>query len=586
MPNLVELRLVLKPAAECAFFMLLVLLVAKPMGIYFYQALWVTPSRWLAWLRPLERLFLRVAGAGASAEQNWAQYAASLMMFNGLGIAVLLIIQLVQRWLPFNPQPLGNVPWDVALNAAVSFTTNTNWQSYVPETTMSHLTEMLGLAVQNFLSAATGIAVLLALLRGFGRREARTIGNFWTDLTRSVTYVLLPLSFLLAVTLLWQGAPQNFRPAVAATTLEGRTQRIPQGPVASQEAIKELGTNGGGFFNANSSHPYENPTPLSNLLELLSIALIPAGLIYAFGKMTGDIRQARSLMKAVLTLFAAGLAVVALSEIKGNPITKAKFSGEVATAPSPNQPAGNLEGKELRFGMAGSSLFATLTTATSCGAVNAMHTSLAPLSGFVALFNMQVGEVVFGGVGSGLYMLILFAVITVFIAGLMVGRTPEYLGKKIGPLEIRLTVLAVLISSILILMMAAAGSIAPAARAAVGNPGPHAFSEILYAGTSASANNGSAFTSLNADTVFWNLGLALAMLLGRFVPIVLTVRLAGALAEKKHTAETSGSFPTTGWTFVILLVAVIVLIGGLTFLPALTLGPIVEHLAMLMGKVF
>jgi K+-transporting ATPase ATPase A chain len=586
MPNLVELRLVLKPAAECAFFILLVLLVAKPMGIYLYQALWVTPSRWLAWLRPLERLFLRVVGAGALTEQNWAQYVVSLVTFNLFGMAVLFIIQLVQQWLPLNPQRLVHVPWDVALNSAVSFTTNTNWQSYVPETTMSHLTQMLGLAVQNFLSAATGIAVLLVLLRGFVRRETKTVGSFWTDLTRAIVYVLLPLSFLLAVALLWQGAPQNFRPAAAVTTLEGRTQRIPQGPVASQEAIKELGTNGGGFFNANSSHPYENPTPLSNLLELLSIALIPAGLIYAFGKMTGDIRQARSLMKAVFILFAAGLAVVALSEIKGNPITKTRFSGEVATAPSPNQPAGNLEGKELRFGIAGSSLFATLTTATSCGAVNAMHTSLAPLSGFVALFNMQVGEVVFGGVGSGLYMLILFAVITVFIAGLMVGRTPEYLGKKIGPLEIRLTVLAVLISSILILMTAAAGSIASTARAAVGNPGPHGFSEILYAGTSASANNGSSFTSLNADTVFWNLGLALAMLLGRFVPIVLTVRLAGALAEKKHTAETSGSFPTIGWTFVILLVAVIVLIGGLTFLPALTLGPIVEHLAMLMGKVF
>jgi K+-transporting ATPase ATPase A chain len=586
MPSLSDLEHMLKPAVECAFFIFLVLLAAKPMGIYLYQALWPTPSRWLGWLRPLERLFLRVVGAGSSHEQNWAQYAASLVMFNTLGMAVLLFIQLVQKWLPLNPQRLDNVPWDVALNAAVSFTTNTNWQSYVPETTMSHLTQMLGLAVQNFLSAATGVAVLLVLLRGFVRRETKTVGSFWTDLTRSIVYILLPLSLLLAVALLWQGVPQNFAAPVTATTLEGRVQRIALGPVASQEAIKEIGTNGGGFFNANSSHPYENPTPLSNLLELLAIALIPAGLIYAFGKMTGDIRQARALMKAVLILFAAGLAVVVYSEWSGNAITKARFGGEVAAAPSPNLPAGNLEGKELRFGIAGSSLFATLTTATSCGAVNTMHTSLAPLSGLVALFNMQVGEVVFGGVGSGLYMLILFAVITVFIAGLMVGRTPEYLGKKIGPLEIRLAVLAVLISSILILVMAAAGSVSPGGRTTVGNPGPHGFSEILYAGTSAAANNGSALTSLNADTVFWNLGLALAMLLGRFIPILLTLRLAGALAGKKHTAETSGSFPTTGWTFVILLIAVIVLIGGLTFLPALTLGPVVEHLAMLAGRVF
>jgi len=401
-----------------------------------------------------------------------------------------------------------------------------------------------------------------------------------------LVYVLLPLSLLISIVLLWQGTPQNFNPYVVAKTVEGKTQLIPQGPVASQESIKELGTNGGGFFNANSSHPFENPTPLSNLVELLAIILIPAGLIYAFGKMVGDIRQGRALMKAVVILYAAGLALVVYSEWRGNPILQKELAASVELTPSRLQPGGNMEGKELRFGIAGSSLFTTLTTATSCGAVNNMHSSLLPMSGFVALVNMQLGEIVFGGVGSGLYMLILFAIMTVFIAGLMVGRTPEYLGKKIGPLEIKLTVLAVLISSILILTIAAAGSVLPGAKASVGNAGPHGFSEILYAGTSASANNGSAFASLNSNTVFWNIALALAMLLGRYVPIVLALSLAGALAGKKYTPATSGSFPTTGWTFVLLLAAIIILVGGLTFMPALTLGPVVEHLMMLAGKIF
>jgi K+-transporting ATPase ATPase A chain len=576
----------LKPVAESAFFILLVLLVAKPFGLYLYCSLGEKPSRLALFLKPCERLFRRVAGAGSLAEQDWRQYGASLIIFNGLGMGILLAIQLIQKWLPLNPERLGNLPLDLAFNAAASFTTNTNWQSYVPEKTMSYLTQMLGLTVQNFLSAGTGMAVVLALIRGFSRKQTKFIGNFWMDLTRSVVYVLLPISLLLSVVLLWQGCPQNFDAYARAKTLEGRTQVIPQGPVASQEAIKEFGTNGGGFFNANSSHPYENPGPLSNLLELLAIALIPAGLIYAFGRMIEDIRQGRALMKAVLILFVAGLSVVIFSEWKGNPIVKSEFTGKVETGHSQNQPGGNLEGKEERFGIAGSSLFATLTTATSCGAVNTMHSSLAPLSGLVALVNMELGEIIFGGVGSGLYMLILFAVITVFIAGLMVGRTPEYLGKKIGPLEIKLTVLAVLVSSILILTVAAAGSVSSGAKASVGNPGPHGFSEILYAGTSASANNGSAFASITSNTAFWNIMLALAMLLGRYIPIILTLRLAGALAGKKHTAVTSGSFPTTGWTFVLLLVAVIILIGGLTFMPALTLGPVVEHVTMLWGKTF
>jgi potassium-transporting ATPase potassium-binding subunit len=576
----------LKPIAECAFFIALILIAAKPVGLYLYSSLSGSPSSLTSTLRPLERLFQRAAGGRFLEEQGWAQYGKSLLVFNALGIGVLLLLELIQKWLPLNPQRLGNVPLDLAFNTAVSFGTNTNWQSYVPERTMSYLTQMLGLAVQNFLSAATGIAVALALIRGFIRKEAKSIGNFWVDLSRSIVYVLLPLSLLFSILLLWQGAPQNFKPAVEATTLEGKTQVIPQGPVASQEAIKELGTNGGGFFNANSSHPYENPTPLTNLLELLAIVLIPAGLIYAFGKMTGDIRQGRALMKAVLVLFAAGLAIVVFSEWRGNSLIQKEFSGIVETGHSQHQPGGNLEGKEERFGIAASSLFTTATTATSCGAVNNMHSSLAPMSGFVALFNMQLGEIVFGGVGSGLYMLILFAVVTVFIAGLMVGRTPEYLGKKIGPLEIKLTVLAVLISSIMILVVAAAGSLVAGAKASVGNSGPHGFSEILYAGTSAAANNGSAFASLNANTLFWNISLALAMLVGRYVPIILTLRLAGALAQRRFTAVTSGSFPTTGWTFVLLLVAIIILVGGLTFMPALTLGPVVEHLMMLSGSVF
>ncbi len=576
----------LKPAAESLFFVLLILLAAKPAGLYLYYSLGGIPSKATSFFQPIERLFQRAAGGRSWQEQDWLQYGMSLLIFNGLGILVLLAIELSQKWLPLNPQRFGNVPLDVAFNTAVSFATNTNWQSYVPEKTMSYLTQMLGLAGQNFLSAATGMAVALALIRGFVRKETKSVGNFWLDLTRSLVYVLLPLSLLISIILLWQGTPQNFNPYAEAMTVEGKTQLIPQGPVASQEAIKELGTNGGGFFNANSSHPYENPTPLSNLLELLAIILIPAGLIYAFGKMVGDLRQGRALMKAVVILFAAGLSLVVFSEWQGNPIIENEFSGSVELTPSRHQPGGNLEGKEERLGIAGSSLFTTLTTATSCGAVNNMHSSLLPMSGFVALFNMQLGEIVFGGVGSGLYMLILFAVMTVFIAGLMVGRTPEYLGKKIGPLEIKLTVLAVLVSSILILIVAAAGSILPGAKASVGSAGPHGFSEILYAGTSASANNGSAFASFNSNTVFWNVALALAMLIGRYVPIILTLRLAGALARKKYTHPTSGSFPTTGWTFVLLLVAIIILVGGLTFMPALTLGPVVEHLMMLAGKIF
>ena len=582
MPSLIFL----KPAAEAALFILLVLLAAKPIGLYLYYGLSGIPSRLTSFLRPVERFFHRAAGGSSLQEQDWRQYGMSLLIFNGLGIFVLLAIELSQKWLPLNPEHLGNVRLDLAFNTAVSFGTNTNWQSYVPEKTMSYLTQMLGLAVQNFLSAATGIAVAIALIRGFARKETKSIGNFWQDLTRSIVYILLPLSLMLSVLLLWQGCPQNFHPYTRSITLENETQVIPQGPVASQEAIKVLGTNGGGFFNANSSHPYENPTPLSNLLQLLAILLIPAGLIYAFGKMIGDIRQGRALIKAVLVLFAAGLVVVVFTEWRGNSIVKEEFAESVETGHSQNQPGGNLEGKEERFGIAGSSLFAAVTTATSCGAVNTMHSSLLPISGFVTLFQAQLGEIVFGGVGSGLYVLILFAVMTVFIAGLMVGRTPEYLGKKIGPLEIKLTVLAVLVSSILILILTAAGSILPGARASVGNAGPHGFSEILYAATSASANNGSAFASFNSNTVFWNVVLALAMLFGRYVPIILTLRLAGVLAQKKYTAASPGSFPTVGWTFVLLLVAVIILVGGLTFMPALTLGPVVEHLMMLSGKIF
>jgi K+-transporting ATPase ATPase A chain len=472
--------------------------------------------------------------------------------------------------LPLNPQALPPVAPDLAWNTAVSFATNTNWQAYGGETTMSYLVQMLGLTVQNFLSAATGVALSMALVRGFARNSTRTIGNFWDDLLRITLRVLVPFSLVLAVALVWQGVPQNLEPYVTANTLEGVPQVIAQGPVASQEAIKLLGTNGGGFFNANSAHPYENPTPLSNLLGMVAIFSIGGALTYTFGRMVKDQRQGWALLAAMAVLFLAGVTLAYAFEGAGNPLLRA--SGVA--------PGGNMEGKEVRFGIASSALFATVTTAASCGAVNGMHDSFTPLGGMVPLVNVLLGEVIVGGVGAGLYGMLVFAILTVFIAGLMVGRTPEYLGKKIEAKEVKMAMLAVLVLAVGILGFTALASVHPAGLAGPLAEGPHGFSEILYAYTSGTGNNGSAFAGLSANTRFYNATLGIAMFLGRFFMIIPVMAIAGSLAEKKIIAASAGTFPTTGPLFVGLLVGVILIVGGLTFFPALSLGPIVEHLIM------
>lgn len=518
-------------------------------------------------LRPVERLFYRLAGIDAQEDMNWKHYATALLVFNGLGMLAVYVLQRVQGVLPLNPQHFGAVPPALAFNTAASFMTNTNWQAYSGEATMSYLTQMMGLAVQNFLSAATGIAVALALIRGLARHSAQGIGNFWVDLTRSVLWVLLPLSLVLALVLVSQGVVQNLAPYRAVRTLQGGSQTLALGPVASQEAIKELGTNGGGFFNANSAHPFENPTPLTNFLEVLAIFLIPASLTYTFGKMVGNTRQGWAVFWAMLLLFLATLAVAYASEWAGNP----RLAASGVSAPTA------MEGKEVRFGIAGSVLFADVTTSASCGAVNALHDSLTPLTGLVALANMMLGEVIFGGVGSGLYGILLFVLLTVFIVGLMVGRTPEYLGKKIEPYEMKMAIVAVLIPAALILLGSAAAAASKAGVSSILNPGPHGLTEILYAFASGSGNNGSAFAGLNANTLFYNLGIALAMLGGRFGVILPVLAIAGSLAAKKAVPAGPGTFPTTGWLFTGLLAGVIILVGALTFFPALSLGPIVEQ---------
>lgn len=519
----------------------------------------------------LERSACRICGVAADEEMSWRQYAGALLWFNAIGFASVFGLQLVQAWLPFNPQHAGNVPWPLAFNTAASFMTNTNWQAYAGETTLSCLVQMLGLTVQNFVSAATGIAVLLALTRGIVRKSALTIGNFWTDLTRSVVYVLLPLSIILAFFLIGQGVVQTFSPAVSVTTVEGTTQTIPLGPAASQIAIKQLGTNGGGFFNANSAHPFENPTPVSNFLEMLAILLLPAGLVFAYGRMVGTPRHAFVIFWVMITLFAAGLAVSLYGEYSGN----SAFGVPI-----------NMEGKETRFGTANSVLWSVATTAASNGSVNAMHSSLSPLAGGVAMLNMMLGEVIFGGVGAGLYGMLLFVLLTVFLAGLMVGRTPEYLGKKIEAAEIQMTILAILGPSAVILVGAGIAAVLPTALTSLANSGPHGLSEILYAFSSAAGNNGSAFAGLNANTVFYNVVLGIAMLVGRFVVIIPCLAIAGSLAAKKISPSSLGTFATDTKTFGILLTAVILIVGALTFLPALNLGPIVEQFLMSAGRTF
>lgn len=519
----------------------------------------------------LEHFLYKFFRINPADEMNWKKYLFAVLTFNFAGFLCVLLLQLVQHWLPLNPEGLPGVPLHLALNTAISFMTNTNWQSYGGETTMSYATQMLGLGVQNFLSAATGIAVFLALARGITIRLSDKLGNFWVDMVRSTLYILLPLSILLATVLISQGVVQSFSSYEKIITVEGNEQTIPSGPAASQIAIKQLGTNGGGFFNTNSSHPLENPTPLSNMVEMLALLLIPAALTYTYGLMAGAKREGWILFTVMMILFLMGLAGSLISENLYNPVL---------------QTASNLEGKELRFGITNSVIWSTATTAASNGSVNAMHSSLSPLAGMVAMINIMLGEIIFGGVGSGLYGMLIFVFLTVFIAGLMVGRTPEYLGKKIEALDIKMCIVAVLLPSAMILIFTAIGSVTTTGLSSLANSGAHGFSEILYAFTSAAGNNGSAFAGLNANTVFYNLALGLAMLVGRFGVIIPVMIIAGNLIKKNKSPLSAGTFTTDNYVFAILLIAVILIVGGLTFFPALSLGPIVEHLLMKTGVAF
>ncbi|HTH17574.1 MAG TPA: potassium-transporting ATPase subunit KdpA [Magnetospirillum sp.] len=528
-------------------------------------------------LGPVERGIYKACGVDANREQHWTGYALSLLAVNLLGTLALYALQRLQGWLPFNPAGMTAVSPDLAFNTAVSFVTNTNWQSYGGESTMSYLVQMAGFTVQNFLSAATGIAVAIALIRGFSRHNARVVGNFYVDLVRSVLYVLLPICVIGALVLVWQGVPQNLSAYTEATTLEGAQQVIAQGPVASQMMIKHLGTNGGGFFNANAAHPYENPTALVNLIHMAAIFVIGAGLTNTFGRMIGDQRQGWAILAAMGVLFVAGVAATYWAEAQGNPALSAIGVDQGVLG-------GSMEGKEVRFGIALSSLFAVITTAASCGAVNAMHDSLMPLAGMVPLINMMLGEIIIGGVGAGFYGMLVFIIHTVFIAGLMVGRTPEYIGKKIEAKEVKLAVIATLIFPLAALGLGAVGLLAgPASIAAAG---PHGLSEVLYAYTSATANNGSAFGGFNANVPLHNTLLAAAMWLGRFIVIIPALAIAGAVAAKKTVPASAGTFPTHGWLFVVLLTGIILVVGGLTFFPVLALGPIVEHLLLAAGTLF
>ncbi|WP_294289165.1 potassium-transporting ATPase subunit KdpA [uncultured Sphingomonas sp.] len=553
----------------------ILLALTKPVGLWLHALYEGRRTPLHVVLSPVERGFYKLAGIDPNAEQGWRRYALHMLVFN---VALLLLTYAVLRLqgvLPGNPQGLAGLSSDLAFNTAVSFTTNTNWQSYGGEGTMSNLSQMLGLTIHNFLSAATGIALAFALFRGFARREAKAIGNFWADVTRITLYLLLPICIVYTLFLIASGVPQTMTGTVDVNTLEGVRQSILLGPVASQEAIKMLGTNGGGFFNANSAHPFENPTALTNLVQMLSIFVIGFGLTWTFGKAVGNTRQGWAILSAMVILFLAGVTVTYAQEAAGNPVL---HSLGVA--------GGNMEGKEVRFGIAASALFSIVTTAASCGAVNGMLDSFTPLGGMVPLFNMQLGEVVIGGVGAGIYGFLLFAILAVFVAGLMVGRTPEYVGKKIESREVKLAVLAIAVLPLVILGLTALSSVLQQGLAGPLNKGPHGFSEILYAFTSAVGNNGSAFAGLTANTPYYNGLLGVAMWFGRFFVIVPMLAIAGSLAAKKYTPESAGSFPTTGGLWVGLLVGIILILGGLTFLPSLALGPIADHLAMIRGQLF
>jgi K+-transporting ATPase ATPase A chain len=560
---------------QIAVFCVAVATVAPLLGAYMTRVfnggdVWLSPVA-----RPVERLLYRAAGIDANREQHWLAYTIAMLLFNAAGFILLYALMRFQAVLPFNPAGQSAVAPDLSFNTAVSFVTNTNWQNYGGESTMSYLVQMLALTQQNFLSAATGVALALVLIRGFVRHSAQTVGNFWVDMTRCTLYLLLPICVPLALFLVWQGIPQTIGAYVDATTLEGTKQTIAVGPVASQVAIKMLGTNGGGFFNANAAHPFENPTALSNFLQMLAVFSVGSGLTNVFGRMVGSQRQGWALFAAMGLLFLVGVAVAYWAEAHGTAALRAL-----------GLDGGNMEGKEVRFGIAASALFAVVTTAASCGAVNAMHDSFTALGGMIPLINMQLGEVIVGGVGAGLYGMLLFVVITVFVAGLMVGRTPEYVGKKIEAKEVKMAMLAILVLPLMYLGWSAVAVVYPPAVASIANAGPHGFSEVLYAYTSQTANNGSAFGGLAGNTPFYNVTGAISMLVGRFWMIVPAMAIAGSLAAKKAVAASSGTFPTAGGLFVGLLVGVILIVGGLTFFPALALGPVAEHLAMTAGSVF
>jgi K+-transporting ATPase ATPase A chain len=553
----------------------IVVALVPPLGWYMTRVFSGERTPLTPVLRPVETVLYRLAGVEETREQDWLSYTIALLAFHVAGLLTLYALLRLQAFLPFNPQDMAAVPPDLAFNTAVSFLTNTNWQNYGGESTVSYLTQMAGLTVHNFVSAATGIAVAIALIRGFSRASARTVGNFWVDLVRCTLYVLLPLCIVITLFLVWQGIPQTLAPSVEATTLEGARQTIAVGPVASQVAIKMLGTNGGGFFNANAAHPFENPTALSNLVQMVSILALGAALTNVFGRMVGNQRQGWAILAAMGVLFLAGVGVTYWAEASGTHALNAL-----------GLTGGNMEGKEARFGIALSSLFAVITTAASCGAVNAMHDSFTPLGGLIPLFNMQLGEIIVGGVGAGFYGMLLFVVVAVFVAGLMVGRTPEYVGKKIEAREVKMAMLAILCLPLMILGLTAVAVVLPSAVASMANAGPHGFSEVLYAYSSQTANNGSAFAGLTGNTPFYNLTGGLAMLVGRFFVIIPAMAIAGSLAAKKVVPASAGTFPTDGGLFVGLLVGVILIVGGLTFFPALALGPVVEQVAMTAGDLF
>jgi K+-transporting ATPase ATPase A chain len=569
---------------QFAIYSLILLATVKPVGIYLARVL-EGERTWLdAVLRPIERLIYKLCGVNAESEMNWREYAFGVLGFSAVSMVLTYAIERLQNHLPWNPQGLAAVGPDLAWNTAASFTTNTNWQSYVPEATMSYLTEMAGLATHNFWSAAVGIVVAVALIRGIKRTSSGTIGNFWVDMTRTLLYILAPASLIYALLLVGQGVPQNLKAYTVAHTLEqpAQVQTIGQGPVASQEAIKMLGTNGGGFFNANSAHPFENPTPFSNFLQMLSIFIIPAGLTYTLGRMTGSPGHGWAVLAAMFVLFAVGFTTVYWAESHPHSLIHSAAQTGTATAP-----AGNMEGKEVRNGIAASSLFATVTTDASCGAVNGMHDSFTPIGGMVVLTNIMLGEVVFGGVGSGLYGILIMVVLSVFIAGLMVGRTPEYLGKKIESYDVKMSMLYVLIFPFIILSLTAAFVLAPTiGLSSLNNQGPHGLTEILYAFTSGAGNNGSAFAGLNANTWWYNVAIGWDMLFGRLFMMIPVLALAGSLAQKKSVPPSPGTFPVNGSLFTVLLIGVILILSALTFFPALSLGPILEHLLLKTGQLF